>query len=313
MAQEFVLPQDLSWAPVGHNMSLVVFRGEDDFVLLSYTLRDANGAVLLAGDGLELGDRPANLSATGDLPQGHLAGTLPVHSTGRRLLFGRVGRADRDGVVQPSDAEQIMTMEDAMLDDVRHQPGSRALLKGGGTRTASSAGGARSGAALAGPHVAHGSIARPWGGGRPSTTSYGMTSRHAVLAGTVVLMMHHGGSGGFGRYYDSPHCTTYHGCDVNIAEPLARDALRGSFRVSADLAFPLVLRITVCNVTRTVTRDGPPTLFLTLYSPTGGAPERTWIDSLLALYFIPLILCCFCVTRLITACDAPPQDHQLTA
>eukprot|EP00322_Chrysochromulina_rotalis_P031445 CAMPEP_0115865460 /NCGR_PEP_ID=MMETSP0287-20121206/19732_1 /TAXON_ID=412157 /ORGANISM="Chrysochromulina rotalis, Strain UIO044" /LENGTH=367 /DNA_ID=CAMNT_0003319971 /DNA_START=180 /DNA_END=1283 /DNA_ORIENTATION=+ len=275
-AQEFLLSADLSWAPVGHNESLVVFRGDDDFITLSFALRDATNTVLLHLDGVQLGS---------------YSDTSGAYAPRRRLLFGNLGQ-----LAASQDTESTML----------HRPASRRLLKGGGVAgahlshsAASSAhfGGARSGAALAGPRVTHTSVSRPWGAAaHPVPTHYGRTSRAAVMAGTFVVLIHHG-HGGFGRYYDNPSCSDeLRGCEVRTAETLTRDELDGAFQITPELAFPLVLTVSTCNVIRA--REGPPSLFIALYSPTGGVPPRTWVDGMLAWIFLPLVGMCFCTKRL---------------
>ena len=53
-AQAFTLVEDLGWAAPGFNESLVVFHGETDHVVLSFTLTDAHGAVLLSEQGARI-------------------------------------------------------------------------------------------------------------------------------------------------------------------------------------------------------------------------------------------------------------------
>ena len=71
----------------------------------------------------------------------------------------------------------------------------------------------------------------------------------AVLAGSFVMVLHHG-HGGHGRYYDaSSGCDDggTRGCDVRLSEPLARDAFAQSFPLTADLAFPLRLTLSAAR------------------------------------------------------------------
>ena len=177
----------------------------------------------------------------------------------------------------------------------------RRLLKGGTAH----------GHVVTGHRVTHASVAKPWGTTtmRPVPTSYGLSGRRAVMAGTLVVLMHHG-HGGYGRYYDNPSCGSYErGCEMVVPETLSRDAFAGYFTITPELAFPLKLRITRCEVTRAL--DGPPSVFFTLYSPTGGPPEKTWVDGALAWLFVPLLLGCFCLQRAILAGSGPADwDHE---
>ena len=126
------------------------------------------------------------------------------------------------------------------------------------------------------------------------------------MAGTFVVLFHHGH--GYGTYYDTPGCDSYErGCEMRVSESLSRDAFASKFAVTPELAFPLRLRITQIEVTRVL--DGPPTVFFSLYSPTGGAPERTWVDGLVSWSFIPILLTCYCTMRAALAMSAPDRQH----
>jgi hypothetical protein len=163
MPQEFSLPRDLSWAAAGHNESLVIFRGEHDSVTLSYTLSDAKGAVLLE-------QRRVQLES---LANSTFAAARRRHR--RRLLFGgRTPLASVDGGVEMADGDLEMADGDG------RSPTSRRLLKGS---TVHSPSGLRSSYQVAGPHVSHSTVSKPWGGAVPSRTAYGLTSRRAIMAG----------------------------------------------------------------------------------------------------------------------------------
>ena len=205
-AQEFLLPAELSWAPSGYNESLVVFRGEEDRVVLSFALRDAHGKVLLSEEGVILGDEPqasaavANAAANGaDASGADASGAAAASPTasapGRRLLFGGFGgwpaseqhdvyshqseqhAATSEAAEDAAEAAEAMEGAEAMEEDAERRPASRMLLKGGGHSHSG-----RAGAALSGPHVTHSSVTRPWGAGAPSRTSYGLTSRARLIA-----------------------------------------------------------------------------------------------------------------------------------
>ena len=202
-AQDFLLPAELDWAPTGHNESLVVFRGEGDTITLSFTLRDARGVLLLSEEAVELGDPPFNASSAAAPRAQSLRRRLP--SSSPMLGAERAGDSDTAGysldTATVAAAEGFATVaaehvsrsswagqRDLSSSDgeIRRDPAARRLLKAGGnsgTSHAAKHGGARSGSSLAAPHVTHASIGRPWGGGRPRATAYGLTGRRAVLAG----------------------------------------------------------------------------------------------------------------------------------
>lgn len=66
-----------------------------------------------------------------------------------------------------------------------------------------------------------------------------------------------------------------------------------------------------CEVTRAA--EGAPSLFFALYSPTGGVAEPDWADGMLSWIWVPLILCCYCVTRLATACPEEEDEEDAAA
>ena len=166
VAQEFTLPSTLSWAVPGHNESFVVFRGDDDYVVLSYTLRDADGTLLLSAEAVELGSPPETISANG--------------GPARHLLFSRSSSGPSSSGGDPATYKEEDEEEEAAARLGAGRPTSRRLLKGG-------AHGAH-GASAAYSHpgrLSHLSIGRPWGSaaGAPHRTSFGHTARRAILAG----------------------------------------------------------------------------------------------------------------------------------
>jgi hypothetical protein len=86
---------------------------------------------------------------------------------------------------------------------------------------------------------------------------------------------------------------------MQVAEVLSRDQLAPRFQMTDDLAFPLTLELTSISVVRDA--EGPPSVFLTLYSPTGGTPERTWVDGLESWIFVPILIMCFCSAQALSA------------
>ena len=117
--------------------------------------------------------------------------------------------------------------------------------------------------------------------------------------------MHH--PGGYGRYYDMAGCDDYaRGCTVKVAEQLARDVVNANFTMSETLAFPLTLRISQLEVTRMT--DGKPSIFLTIYSPTGGTPTATVSSQLVGWLWVPLLLSFYCCLQFLSVCTADQQD-----
>ena len=92
-----------------------------------------------------------------------------------------------------------------------------------------------------------------------------------------------------------------------MAESLALDAFSTNFTIQDDLAFPLSLRVRELEVVRAY--EGLPSVFLALYSPTGGVPTHSLSETLLGLVWIPCLLVLFCACKLIAACTADDTTH----
>ena len=182
-SQSIELGPDMVWPNGGTNLSLQVFRGDSDCVVLSLALRDAVGLELFTLDKVQLGTMPAprnwshDTSADGDddvdeaeLVQG---GTSP--SMGRRLLFSSHGQ--------------------------------RRLLKGGSTSGAGSASRFGTGSRTVAYRGSSSGVSA-WGahGAVPMRTGYGYSAHHVVMAGTMVYLMHRRGYAGA--------CPGVHSCEV---------------------------------------------------------------------------------------------------
>ena len=314
--QQFSLPATLTWAPTGHNESLVVFRGEGDSVTLSFELLDARGRILLAESDVSLGPPPTPRGTSAPPPSSSISGGGSA---------GAVGGGDdgpgpstsvrrRDEAAAASEMVDAPTFrgdtaddeeEDADVADVAVPPTARRLLKGGGgSRAFSHRYGGSTYASRATIRHSHTSVRYvPHAGVR---TRFGYTARGAVAAGTFVALMHH--PAGYGRYYDTPGCDEpARGCELRVEESLARDAFGTNFTMRDELAFPLSLRLTRLEVTRAY--DGLPSVFLTLYSPTGGVPANSVSDQLLGLLWLPLVILLFCSCKLLAACTADETPH----
>mmetsp|Transcript_31278 Transcript_31278/g.85514 ORF Transcript_31278/g.85514 Transcript_31278/m.85514 type:complete len:526 (+) Transcript_31278:82-1659(+) len=182
--QGFVLYENMRWPRFGGNVSFVVFRGDADSVDLAFTLRDANGVRLLR-ESVNLGPPPTPRSGW-LMPPPPPSQQQPVVGPSRRLLFSSAGLAD--GAATNAANERAARGAEARL-------GARRLLKGGayGSSHYGYAGGlSRS----------HSAIQHPWAGASVSRTSYGLTARHVVTYGAVVMIMHN--HYGYGRYCGAP-------------------------------------------------------------------------------------------------------------
>lgn len=113
---------------------------------------------------------------------------------------------------------------------------------------------------------------------------------------------HH--ASGFGRYYeDGFGCERIErGCEKVVHEYLSRETFRRNFTVGAGLAFPLTLAVTQLDVQRD--NFGPPSVFLTLYSPTGGRSTDTLSNKMYSLAWVPIGLFLLCLCKLVAACTA---------
>ena len=284
--QDFVLPISLSWPAYGANVSFAVFRGEADSVELSFTLKDANGKLLLREDGLKLGPPPTPRSEwthpppppprpppppTYQVPQPAAVQQSP--GPGRQLLFSTAGLAQRGEAVRNDE-----------LNAPASRPGrpKRHLLKGGSYsyRSYGVGGSSRSRAA----------VAQPWGTSVVRPTPYGFTANRVVMYSAVVMIMHN--HHGYGRYYaDDDGCYTSYGCPVRVAEPLDRDILGSHFELTREVAFPLTLTFSTIDVSRAA--DGYPSVFFNFYSE-GADPPPPPILAVLPYIAVPAILAFLC-------------------
>ena len=73
--------------------------------------------------------------------------------------------------------------------------------------------------------------------------------------------------------------------------------------MSDSMAFPLTLTLTQLEVTRA--DEGVPSVFLTLYSPTGGVSTDSWSDTLLGWIWLPLVATLFFLARFCEAYSRP--------
>ena len=279
--EEFVLPHNMQGWPTGTDaeVSLVVYHDDLDEVSLTVELSDASGRTLLEGKDITFAAVVADQSLDdddgndddGDDDDDH-------HHHGRGMYERAHGRT----------------------------PGR--VLKGGG------GGGGHGHSARRGGHGVHHAAS---GGKRPATslprysstpsrpTRYGRHWRGAVTAGVVVFSVHH--SGQYGRH----HCHDYSrgGCHERIQTDLARDILSGlgSFpsggggNGSQTWSFPLLLRVAaeVRRPAHDAWPPGAPSIFLTLYSATGGASganERA-ATNLRGLVWLPLFFSVFALLQ----------------
>ena len=277
----------------------MVFRGEGDTLTLSFELKDANGLTLLSEHEVSLGPPPTTSAKT--------------LSSSRMLWPAALGAVEAataaaEATATWSDAAVARLETSATPATLALSPTSRRLLKGGGgggIRAGGLAGsrahsyGGRTYSTVASPRVSHTSVSyAPAAGMR---TSYGYHHSAAVRAGTFVVLMHH--PAGYGRYYDTPGCDDpERGCELRVEEELARDAFATNFTMSDEIAFPLSLRVTKLDVLRS--GDGLPSIFLTLYSPTGGVATNTLADQILGLIWVPLLLMIFCFCKFLAACTS---------
>jgi len=272
--QGFVLYENMRWPRFGGNVSFVVFRGDADSVDLAFTLRDANGVRLLR-ESVNLGPPPTPRSGW-LMPPPPPSQQQPVVGPSRRLLFSSAGLAD--GAATNAANERAARGAEARL-------GARRLLKGGayGSSHYGYAGGlSRS----------HSAIQHPWAGASVSRTSYGLTARHVVTYGAVVMIMHN--HYGYGRYYeDDDGCYSSRGCAVRVAEPLSRDELSAHFTLTSAVAFPLTLTLETCNVSRSA--DGTPSIFFAFYSD--GVEPPPWSFSTIMSVAVPVGVLLLCLWR----------------
>ena len=297
--QEFVLPESLTWAPAGADESVVVFHGEGDSVTLSFELDDANGVRLLAESDVTLGPPPTPRDDT--LVDAPIARLLR-DSGGRSVLAALSSFVTGAGSVTDDLERAQMEMElEVQMEAVPTSPIARRLLKGGGRGPGGVGGGAhsyggRTYATAASSQRVHTAV--HYSPSMAARTSWGYHTSTAVRAGTFVTLLHH--SSGYGRYYDTPGCDDpARGCDLRVEEPLARDAFASNFTMSDAVAFPLTLRLTELEVRRA--SDGLPTVFLTLYSPTGGVAEHSLSDRLIEWVWVPFVALVFCSCKLLAA------------
>ena len=279
-ALSFELPEGMQgWPSLDSNLSLVVYHGEYDAVTLTgISLHDARGRLLLEVPSVELEaftDAIADQGISSSSSSGG-GGGGGGHPTGRQLLAGA------------------------------RRPGRE--LKGGGGGGHGHSHGHGAGGRTTSAHRP--ATALPRYSYAPSTrTRYGAHTRRAVAAGTAVFVVHHGS--GFGRYYDQPGCDDYSvgGCTARVTEALARDTITsaGEFAVMASVAFPLTLRVRAVEVQRAaddaLAATDPPSLFFTLYSPTGAiAPEGAGsdsADSIRGLIWVPLWVSIYSLLKLL--------------
>ena len=294
--QEFQLPRTLSWAPTGHNESLILFRGEGDTVTLSYELLDANGKRLLSAKSVTVGPEPT--------PRGSQSAASPsapaanaFAASRRQLFFWQEQHEEADD-------------GDAMPLPLQLTPTGRRLLKGGGGYHGGRYGGGhsyggRTYATASSPRVSHTSVT--YVRTPASRSRYGYTTHRAVVAGTFVVLMHH--PAGYGRYYDVPGCDEpRRGCELRVDEPLSREDFDGdNLTMSETLAFPLTLRINELEIVRK--DEGLPSVYLTLYSPTGGVPRYTMTSQIYSWLWLPCVgfVCCAWQTLQMLAKDMEEQ------
>lgn len=269
--QDFVLPESLTWPPIGANVSLVVFRSNHDTITLSFELRDADGVLLLSESGV-------TFEADGD--NAVLAATaLTMNADGTVVVVS--GSTADAAVLSKADESSESTAASA-----------RRLLKGGGR------GGAV--AVASGPHRYTNSHSMP----PPSSgtrTAYGVHTAAAVRAGTLVALLHH--PRGYGRPALCSSAPEQTGCEGVLREELARDGLRGAFTMTSGLKFPLTLSLAQLDVWRAA--EGAPPAYLALYSPTGGAAvggsagALPWSERLLLWMTMPLLVSVLCCLRLL--------------
>lgn len=146
-------------------------------------------------------------------------------------------------------------------------------------------------------------------------TMYGRRTRHAVIAGTAVFMMH-SPDGWYGR----SRCTDYARCEYQERVPasLTRDVISsaGSFvsqglsvddvgrdahAGSSALAFPLTLSISSLEVRRPLGEHAVPAgPYFTLYSSTGAidaAASDGTAQAMRKLVWFPIFAACFFLLR----------------
>ena len=134
--QDFILDASTLVMTPGANVSLVVFRGEFDTMLLSFSLRDANGQVLLAEEGVRLGPPPVPMSEWA-VPPPVKPPAPPAPPAQWVSGAGGADSASTGGVVPP--ARRLLYPSAAAVGGAEggevHIPGSRRLLKGGASST----------------------------------------------------------------------------------------------------------------------------------------------------------------------------------
>lgn len=113
---------------------------------------------------------------------------------------------------------------------------------------------------------------------------------------------------GYGRYNDMRGCNDRPsgGCIARVVEPLSRDELTsaGTFMVDASVAFPLQLSVSAISVDVRPAgsrASSAPSVFFTLYSPTGAAASEDdgtgTTSSIRGLVWLPIWLALFSFLR----------------
>lgn len=121
-----------------------------------------------------------------------------------------------------------------------------------------------------------------------------------LWAGTFITLMHQ--PTGYGQFYNLPKCDGAAGCSGRVYEPLAREAFAINFTMSAELAFPLRLHVRQLDVSRA--DAGYPSVFLALYSSTGGRSLDTLTNKMHSLVWLPIVGFLWFTYKLLSACTA---------